>query len=212
MSHHKNKNKSVVFATIVDQKVFCSNNEPSYPNPPAKTILMCITSNEKNKSIKNLLFYDMRWHFGAKQVKGKLTNRITGKVKSKAICIAIQKIVKPKTITTNQYNGVEQNELVQYFDCNQPWKLDSGASGHYCGKRTGVRNRQKKNNDIAVQVADGKNMAQVEQDVAPFNKLPQNTADVQIFPHMPNSLVECRKNSKKRTQNNIGRTHCNGHQ
>ena len=135
MSSHQNKNKAVVFATIVDQKVFCSNDEPSYPYPPVKTISMIITSNKKNKSIKNLLFSDMQWHFGAKQVKGKLTNRITGKVKEKAICMSIRKLVKPQIITFNQYNGVKQDKLVQYGDYNQPWKLESGESGHYCGNK-----------------------------------------------------------------------------
>ena len=85
----------------------------------------------------------MRWHFGAKQVKGKLTNRITGKVKEKAICMSIQKLVKPKTKTSNQYDGVKQDKLVQYGDYNQPWKLDSGARVHYYGKRTGVRNQRR---------------------------------------------------------------------
>ena len=70
--------------------------------------------------------------------------------------------MKPQTITFNQYNGVEQDELVQYGNYNQPWKLDSRDSGHYCGKRTGVQKRQKKDNSIAVQVADGKNVEQVE--------------------------------------------------
>ena len=86
--------------------------------------------------------------------------------------MSIQKLVKPQTITSNKYDGVEQDELVHYGNYDQPWKLDSGASGHYCGKRTGVQNRQKKTNDIVVQVADGKNMRQVEEGVAPFNKLP----------------------------------------
>ena len=54
----------------------------------------------------------MRWHFGAKQVNRKLTNRITGIVKEKAICMSIQKIVKPQTRTSNQYDGVEKDELV----------------------------------------------------------------------------------------------------
>ena len=34
-------------------------------------------------------------------------------------------------------------------------------------------------------------MEQVEQGVAPFDKLPQDAADVQIFPHMPNPLMSC---------------------
>ena len=67
-------------------------------------------------------------------MKGKLTNRITGKVKEKTICISIQKLVKLQTITSNKYDGVEQDELVHYGNYDQPWKLDSGASGHYCGK------------------------------------------------------------------------------
>ena len=36
-------------------------------------------------------------------------------------------------------------------------------------------------------------MAQVEQGVAPFNKLQQDVADVQIFPHMPNPLMSAGK-------------------
>ena len=119
---------------------------------------MCTTSNEKNKTIKNLIFANIRWHFRSKQVKGKLTNRITGKVKEKTICMFIQKLVKPPTIASNKYKykGMEQDELVQYGNYEQPWKLDSGASGHYCGKNTGVRNRRKKRNGIKVQVTDGK--------------------------------------------------------
>ena len=138
----------------------------------------------------------MRWHFGAKQVNGKLTNRITGKVKTKAICMSIKKVVKP-IITSNHYSGVEQDELVQYGDYNQPWKLDSGASGHFCGKQTGVRNRRKKKTGIKVQVADGKTMAQVKEGSPPFNKLLQDAADVQIFPNMPNALMSAGKIVKK---------------
>ena len=158
---------------------------------------MCSTSNEKNKTIKNLMFTNIRWHFGAKQIKGKHTNRKTGQVSNKIICMSIQKLVKPTTMTSNKYAGVEQDELVHYGNYDQPWKLDSGASGHYCGKQTGVRNRRKKMNGIAVQVADGKNMGQVEEGVAPFDKLPSDAADVQIFPHMPNPLVSCEKIVKK---------------
>ena len=35
-------------------------------------------------------------------------------------------------------------------------------------------------------------MGQVEEGVASFDKLPQDAADVQILPHMPNPLVSCR--------------------
>ena len=46
-------------------------------------------------------------------------------------------------------------------------------------------------------MADGKNMAQVEQSVAPFNKLPQDAVDVQIFSHMPNPFMSAGRIVKK---------------
>ena len=99
--------------------------------------------------------------------------------------MAIQKVVKP-TITFNHYSGVEKDKLVQYGNYNQLWKLDSGASGHFCGKQTGVQNRRKKKHGINIQVADGKTIAQVEEGSAPFNKLPVDAVEVQIFTIMPN--------------------------
>ena len=40
-------------------------------------------------------------------------------------------------------------------------------------------------------------MGQVEEGKAPFDGLPEDEADVQIFPHMPNPLVSCGKIVKK---------------
>ena len=105
----------------------------------------------------------------------------------------IQKLEKLPTTTSNSYNGFEADELVEYGDYQQPWKLDSGASGHYCGLTTGVRNRRKKRNGIKVQVADGKNIDQIQEGIAPFNRLPEQAADVQIFLHMANLLMSCGK-------------------
>ena len=73
---------------------------------------MCTTSNEENKNIKNLIFINLRWLFRSKKVKGKRTNRITGEVKTKTVCMFIQKLVKTPTITSNNNNGVEADELV----------------------------------------------------------------------------------------------------
>ena len=73
---------------------------------------MCTTSNDKNKNIKNLIFTNLQWHFGSKKVKGKHTNRITGEVTTKAICMSIQKLVKSPIITHSSYDGVEADELV----------------------------------------------------------------------------------------------------
>ena len=100
---------------------------------------------------------------------------------------------KTPTKSSNSYNGFKADELGEYGDYRQPWKLDSGASGHYCGKNTGVQKRQTQRNGIKVQVADGKNMNQVEEGQAPFDGLPASAADVQIFQHMPNALVSCGK-------------------
>ena len=100
------------------------------------------------------------------------------------------------TTLYNTYSGVNSDELVQYGDYHQPWKLDSGASGHYCGKNTGVLSRWKQQNGIKVQVADGTNMDQVKEGKAPFDGLPEDTADVQIIPNMPKPLVSCGKIAK----------------
>ena len=145
---------------------------------------MCTTSNEKNKTTKNLIYANIWWHFGSKQVKGKHIDRITGKGKEKTTCIFIQKLIKLPTITSNKYNGMEQDELVQYGNYNQPWKLNSATSEHYYDKNTGVRNRQENQHDIKVQVVDEKNMDQVQI---------KNTADVQTLPHKPKPLLSCGK-------------------
>ena len=66
------------------------------------------------------MFTNIHWYFGAKQIKGKLTNRSTGQVNEKTTCMSIQKLVKPPTITSNKYDGVEQDELVYYGNYDQP--------------------------------------------------------------------------------------------
>ena len=80
---------------------------------------------------------------------------------------------------------------------NNPGNLTAERVDTTVEKHTGVRNRRKQRNGIKVQVADGKNMDQVEEGKAPFDGLPENAADVQIFPHMPNPLVSCGKIVKK---------------
>ena len=45
--------------------------------------------------------------------------------------------------TGNRYRALQVQEVDSYGDYQQPWKLDSGASGHYCGPRTGVKNKKK---------------------------------------------------------------------
>ena len=117
---------------------------------------MCTTSNEKNQKIKNLTFTNLWWHFGSKKVQRKHTNRITGEVKTKTICMLIQKLEKTPIPTTNKYKGFEADKLGDQGNYRQPWKLDSGASGHYCDKNTGVRNRRKQQHGTKIRVADEK--------------------------------------------------------
>ena len=164
---------------------------------------MCTTRNNKNKNIKNLIFTNLRWDFESKKVKGKHTNRITGEVKIQTICMLIQKLKKAPTPTTNNYKEFEEDKLVNYCNYQQSWKLDSGASGHYYGPNTGVKNRRKKQNGIKVQVADRKNMDQVQKEKAPFDGSLEDAADVQISPNIPNPLMSCGKIVKKRPKNCI---------
>ena len=63
-----------------------------------------------------------------------------GKVETKRLCMQVQKIQKILILTTNKYDGLEADVLDTYGDYKQPWKLDSGASGHYAGPTTGLRN------------------------------------------------------------------------
>ena len=46
-------------------------------------------------------------------------------------------------------------------------------------------------------MADGKTIAQVEESSAPFNKIPEDAIDVQIFPIRPNPLMSAGKIVKK---------------
>ena len=146
------------------------------------------------------MFTNLRWHSTAKKVEGKHTNRITGEVTTKAICMSIQKPVKAPIITHNKYDAIESDELVAYGNYRQPWKLDSGASGHYCGRNTGVRKRRAQRNGIKVQVVDGQTMNQVEEGEVPFDGMPTGATDVEIFQHMPNPLCSAGKILNKITK------------
>lgn len=100
--------------------------------------------------------------------------------------------------TGNKYTALEVQELDSYGDYQQPRKLESGASGHYCGPRTGVKNKKTTSNGIKVIVADGDTIDQIAEGKAPFNKIPTTAADVQIFPNMPNALISGGKLAKAR--------------
>ena len=66
--------------------------------------------------------------------------------------------------------------------------MDSGVNRYCASPKKGVHNRRNKRNRIKVKVADGKNIDQVQKSKAPFDQLPIEAADVQIFPHMPNAF------------------------
>ena len=132
------------------------------------------------------IFINLQWSFVSRKIKEKHTNRLTGEVKTKTICMSIQELEKSLTTKSNNYIGLESDELVEYGDYQQPWKLGSGASGNYCSPKTGLWNRRKKRNRIKVQVEDGENINQIQEGKAPFDRLPEEAADVHIFPNIPN--------------------------
>ena len=107
--------------------------------------------------------------------------------------MTMQKLETTPTTTKNNYNGFQFNNLVPYGNYRQPLKLNSGASGHYVGPRKEIRNRQRKQNAIKAQVADGKNIDQVEEGKTPLARLMEGAVEVNIFPHMPNALMSCGK-------------------
>ena len=135
------------------------------------------------------IFANLQWYFAAKKIKGKHKNRLTGEVQTKKIFMWIQKLKKAHTTTSNNYNRLESNELVEYSDYEQPWKPNNRASGHYTGLKTGVHNQTNNRNEIKVQVADGTKSNQIQEGKAPFDGLPKEAADVHIFPHIPNYQI-----------------------
>ena len=64
---------------------------------------------------------NLQWHFATKKIKGKHINRLTREVTTKTICISIQKLKKSPTTTSNNYNGLEADELVEYSDYQQSY-------------------------------------------------------------------------------------------
>ena len=92
-------------------------------------------------------------------------------------------------IAANIYDNLHNDELTSYGNYKQPWMLDTGATGHYADRRTRVRRRRKTRNGIRVGCANGNVMTQVEEGELPFDKLPTNANDVQIFDHMNVPLI-----------------------
>lgn len=90
--------------------------------------------------------------------------------------------------TINSFNNLDK-KLTSYGNYAQPWKLDNGSSGTYCGPGTYVCNQRCKQNSIKNIAADRDNMQQIEAGSISFNDVPQNVSDVQISPIMPNRLI-----------------------
>ena len=69
----------------------------------------------------------------------------------------------------SNYQVLTNDELEDYGDYDTPWKLDSGASGHFVRRRMGVRKRQKIKNIICVGVANRQSMDQMQGGELPFD-------------------------------------------
>jgi hypothetical protein len=105
------------------------------------------------------------------------------------------KMKQCNNINNNQYNILENDTLDDYGKYNQPWSLDSAASGHYCGKSTRINNRKvtPPGGGIQVGVANNQLMQQIEERELPFDWLPTAANDVQVFPSMQSPLIGCGK-------------------
>jgi hypothetical protein len=95
--------------------------------------------------------------------------------------------------TNNNYNILQDDTLEEYGWYDEPWSLDTAASGNYCGKKAKIRNRKAITNGIQVGVANNQSMIQVEEGKLPFDRLPTAAKDVQVFPNMQGPLIGCGK-------------------
>lgn len=93
----------------------------------------------------------------------------------------------------NQYNDLEDDKLTSYVNYKQLWKLDSESSRNYCGPVIGVQNCWCKHNGITVVVANGNSINQIKEGSVPFDNIPDEVVDVQLFPITPNQLISARK-------------------
>jgi hypothetical protein len=71
--------------------------------------------------------------------------------------------------TNNKYNILQDDTLEEYGRYDEPWSLDSAVSGHYCGKKTKIKNRKAITNGIQVGVANNQSMIQIEEGELPFD-------------------------------------------
>jgi hypothetical protein len=69
----------------------------------------------------------------------------------------------------NKYNILQDYTLEEYSRYDEPWSLDTAASGDYCGKKTKIKNRKTTNHGIQVGVANNQSMTQVEEGELPFD-------------------------------------------
>ena len=84
----------------------------------------------------NLILINLQWYLAAKIIRQDIRTDSPEKLKQRP-SMMIQNFKKGKTPTTNNYNGLETDEIVSDGDYKQSWNLDSGTSGHYTGPRTG---------------------------------------------------------------------------
>ena len=115
-----------------------------------------------------MIFENLQWHFN--RTTDRIRNAFPGSVRTKTgagtvrtktgidtvrtktVALEVRKTGNQRKVTklnplvptkTGNYKILEVDELEYYGDYQQPWKLDSGASGHYCGPSTGVWYKKK---------------------------------------------------------------------
>jgi hypothetical protein len=99
-------------------------------------------------------------------------------------------VLKKSGISGNQ-PILENDSLEDYGKYDQSWSLDSALLGHYCGKSTRINNRKiiPPSGGIQVAGANNQSMQQIEAGTLPFDRLPTETNDVQVFPSMQSPLI-----------------------
>ena len=168
------KKKNVDFNSNIKIGTFHSTTNPTRISTTKEAPIDM--TNKFTAGMRRMKQEELTWHH---------TNR---KNKIKNIAAHIEKLE-----TKNQYDALTNDELTDYGTYNTPWKLDSAATGNYCGEREKVREKKKKRKGIKVVVASGGIMNQTSEGKAPFKNLPKEAEDVQIFPKMSNPLLSAGK-------------------
>ena len=101
-------------------------------------------------------------------------------------------------LTSNSFSALENDELTEYGMYKSSYTFDTGSSGNYGDTSTLVKNRRKikKGTGIRVTVANEQVMEQIGSGELPFDNIPNDINDVQLFDRMQSPLISAGKFAK----------------